>query len=671
MARKDHARPAPAPPPAAPPAGGRRRLFWALMLALPFVFFALLEGGLRLGGYGATYPLFVPIDAAGTVKMPNREIARRYFAREASIPNPNPDFFYARKPEGSFRIFVQGESSAAGFPYYRGASFPQVLAARLRAAYPGRRVEVVNTGMAAIASYTLLDLADEIIAEQPDAVLIYTGHNEWYGALGAASTETLGRSRGLVRAYLALRDWRTVQLVRNAISALRPRRPVPGGESAGTTLMQRMVGQDAVPLGGDAYRAGLEQLEDNMDRLLARYERAGIPVFVGTLASNERDQRPFVSVTTGGAPDPYDPLPDLRRIAAADRAGAPLDPAPFQRAAHADTASAYRAFVLGRARLAAGDAAGARAALRRARDLDALRFRAPTAANVVLRRVAARRGATVVESEARLMAAAPGGSIGRESMLEHLHPTLDGYAHIADAFFDALTGAGLPAAGPQATPPGRRFTLLTAADSFGAILRVDRLTRAWPFRADEIVPAVTDSVRTPPFVVETATQILDGADWYASTRRLADWYVTQRRWTDALHARTALTSAYFFLAEPFADRGNTRVEANTAGAPLPGGTEAARADYEQALALDPGYVSAHTMLGALALQAGDAARAATHLEVVVARPNAPPQALYNLAGAYASLGRWADAARVADELARAQPQYGPFAAAIRTRTLQL
>jgi len=37
--------------------------------------------------------------------------------------------------------------------------------------------------MAAINSYALLDMVDEVIQQSPDAVLIYTGHNEYYGAL--------------------------------------------------------------------------------------------------------------------------------------------------------------------------------------------------------------------------------------------------------------------------------------------------------------------------------------------------------------------------------------------------------------------------------------------------------------------------------------------------------
>ena len=662
MARKDRrSRPAPAAAAPAPLSPGRRRLFWALTLLLPVLFFGLLEGGLRLGGYGASYPLFVPLDEGGTVLMPSREVARRYFSREAGIPTPNPDFFRAEKPANSVRLIVQGGSSAAGFPYYRGASFSAVLRRRLQAAYPDRPVEVINTAMAAVNSYTLLDLADEIIAQQPDAVLVYAGHNEWYGALGAASSQSLGRNPSVVRAFLRFRDWRTIQLIRNALAALRPAPPAGDG---GTTLMQRMVGEQEVPLGSDLYRDGLQQFAGNLDLLLARYERAGIPVYIGTLASNERDQRPFVSVDAA----PYDPVPDLARLAADSSAATALVSELAARAA-SDSLSASVAYVYGRALLAAGRPDEARRQLRRARDLDALRFRAPTEMNALIREAAARHGATVVESEAELQRAASAGVVGRESMLEHLHPNLDGYAHLADAFFDALVGSRLVGPAAQPTPPGRRWTLITAADSFGAVLRVDRLTRTWPFRPDEVIAAVEDPVRVPAFVRTTATSVLDGADWYAATKQLGDWYVTQRRWGEALHTRTAVADAYPFLPDPFADRANTIVESNSAGAPAD--LDQAVADYRRALAIDPGYLSAHTMLGAIALQRRNPSEALPHLEAVAGAPNPPPQALYNLAGAYVMVDRWDDARRVADRLAQANPQYRPFAEAVRRRTLQL
>ena len=37
----------------------KRRAFWIATALLPVAFFLLLEGGLRLFGYGGSYPLFV------------------------------------------------------------------------------------------------------------------------------------------------------------------------------------------------------------------------------------------------------------------------------------------------------------------------------------------------------------------------------------------------------------------------------------------------------------------------------------------------------------------------------------------------------------------------------------------------------------------------------------
>ena len=657
---------------AAPLSARRKRLFWAATLLLPVLFFGALEGGLRLAGYGGDYPLFVPLDGARKILYPNHDVAERYFSG-AFVPNPNADFFAAEKPAGGFRVVVQGESSAAGYPFYRGASFPQVLQRLLRTAYPDRTVEVVNTAMAAVNSYTLLDFADEIIAVKPDAVLIYTGHNEFYGALGAASAESFGRRPAVVRAYLRLRRFRTVQLLRNAVGgvqrALAPEAPAAADGRPSSTLMATMVGQQSVPMSSETYRRGLRQFEQNLDALLARYQAAGIPAYVGTLVSNERDQRPFVVARADGQPD------HTAAIAAAEaqvRAGQTAAGVAALRAlALADTLAADVPFALGRALLARGDTAAAAVQLRRARDLDALRFRAPTAFNAVLRRVAARHGAVVVESEARFQNVSPGGVVGRSLMLEHLHPNLDGYALLADAFFDRLREDRLAGAAARPTPRGRTFTLITPADSLAAMLRMDKLTRSWPFRTDEVLAVNLAAI--PPTVTQTAEAILGGSDWLEATTGLAEWYAGQNDARDARLSYRAAAAAYPFLPAVHANWGGFELDQATSrgdAARLP----VAVSLYERALALSPSDTQAAMMLGAIRLQAGDAAGAVPFLERAAAPTGAPAQALYNLAGAYARLGRWGDAARVATRLARANPGnagYGQFAEAVRTRTLNL
>ena len=627
------------------------------MLLLPVLFFLLLEGGLRLAGYGEDYPLFVEVEGAPGYLMPSREVARRYFAQQASVPTPNPDFFAADKPEGTVRIVAMGGSSAAGYPFYRGASFPQVLGTRLRLAYPDAEVEVVNTAMAAVNSYTLLDLADEVVAVEPDAVVIYAGHNEFYGALGAASTESLGRSPWLVRLFLRLRDWRTVQLVRDVVGRLAGAGAErPAGAPPSNTLMARMIGEQSVPFGGETYRAGLRQFRENLARLLATFEAAGVPVYVSTLASNERDQRPFVTALAAGidtAAWQRAAQAGIDRLERGDaRAALPL----LREAIQIDSGAADPHFALGRAYLALGERDSARAALGRARDLDALRFRAPTAFNDVIRQSAARHGAVLVEGEQALRAASPDGLVGRRTMLEHLHPTLDGYAALADAFFDALVADRLVSdAPPRPTPPGRAVRLVTPMDSLAGLARVARLTAGWPFRPEEAQPLRLDTARTPPYALALAERVVRGGGWLPAADSLAALYERDGRVRDALVTRRAVVQAYPFLADAWAALAALEWErVQREGRPDRAGYVAGL--YEQALERDSAHVPSLAMLGALALQAGRRDRAIDYLERARAAAPDTPQVLYNLSGAYMMAGRRDEAAALADRLVALDPQ---------------
>ncbi|MEM1056583.1 MAG: tetratricopeptide repeat protein [Bacteroidota bacterium] len=632
---------------------GRKRAFTVAMLLLPVLFFLVLEGGLRLVGYGASYPLFVEVENAPDLLMPSREVAQRYFTQQATVPTPNPDFFPIEKGEDVVRIVAQGGSSAAGYPFYRGASFPQVLGTRLRLAYPGQEVEVVNTAMAAVNSYTLLDFADEILEVEPDAIVIYAGHNEFYGALGAASTESFGRNPAIVRTYLALRDWGTVQLIRDiagGIAGLFAEREA--GERPSNTLMARMIGEQSVPLGGEIYEAGLNQFESNLDHLLARYAEAGVPVYISTLASNIRDQRPFITDTEGSPEWQAKAQAGIDSLQAGNaRAAIPL----LQEAIALDSSAADPHFALGRSYLLLGEAESAREALERARDLDALRFRAPTAFNRVIREVAERHGATLVDGEQALRDASPGGLIGRRMMLEHLHPTLDGYSVLADAFYAAMTGDALLGPAPRSTPPGALIRLVTPMDSLAGLVRVEQLTSSWPFRPEEAQPLQLDSARTPPYVLDFARAAIGGASWLPTADSLARVYESQGRVRDALVTRRALVQAYPFVPQMWSALASLELRrAQAVGdndrIPYIAGL------YEQALERDPTNTQALSTLGALALQAGDLAAATSYLER--ARESAPrePQVLYNLSGAYLRSGRMDEALATAEQLLALAPE---------------
>lgn len=419
---------------------------WLLVLVtvlLPFVLLGLAEAGLRLGGYGRDLePLFIDAPGAPGYRQASPRAVLRLVADPAHAPSVTIEttYFRAGKPDEGFRVVVQGASSAAGFPYGLGASLAGALEQRLRRTWPEREIEVLQTAMAAVNSYALVDFARDILAERPDAIVIYIGHNEYLGILGVGSTMRIASAPWVTRAFLAVRELRLFQL----LQALSPAVTRPAGEAVGedATLMARVAGEHSIPLDSTLFRRGLAQFEHNLEVLLETYRRADVPVFIGTIASNERDQPPFAGKV------------------------------------------AHETFSQARQLEVAGDAEAARQAYRSARDLDELRFRAPSQFNDIIRSVAARRGAMLVESQEHLAAASPNGIIGSTLMLEHVHPNLDGYFLLADAFFDAIAVSGLLGV-PVVTVPdeqARREMPVTEVDRFFGEYKIGRLTSAWPFQ---------------------------------------------------------------------------------------------------------------------------------------------------------------------------------------------
>jgi hypothetical protein len=64
----------------------RRWLFRLSILAIPVLFFILLEAGLRLGGYGQSYPLFITVADAPGYLQANQEVVRRFVVEETREP---------------------------------------------------------------------------------------------------------------------------------------------------------------------------------------------------------------------------------------------------------------------------------------------------------------------------------------------------------------------------------------------------------------------------------------------------------------------------------------------------------------------------------------------------------------------------------------------------------
>lgn len=471
---------------AAPPLSRKRSaqaVFWGVLCAIPLLMFVALEGLLRLVGFGTDLPLFVPHPAHSGYLTARPDAVRRFVPAGVTPPNVTiePQYFLAQKPGNGLRIFVQGESSAAGYPYGLGASLAGLLDGRLRRSYPQQHVEVINTAMSAVNSYSMLSYVPDILQQQPDAILIYAGHNEYVGILGVGAAEPWLGSSTLTRLSLALRQYRLYQAVELLSSSLlSPLEQTSGQLAAPTqkrTLMARLAQSQFIPYQSALYQAGLAQYQRNMSALLQQYQQAGVPVFLATVASNIADQRPFQS------PE----LTVAQRQLLAQLAGA--DPqrdaetlaelkAIIEREQHS-----LLAFELGQWLRLQHRTAEAKVYLELARDYDLLRFRAPSEINQIHRQLARQYGATLVETEQALAQHSTDGLIGRELMLEHLHPNLPGYFVIADRFYQALAQSPqLPAMTTQEST-ARAWALrpILPAEEYAAFARVATLTADYPF----------------------------------------------------------------------------------------------------------------------------------------------------------------------------------------------
>ena len=221
--------------------------FFIVLILIPIIFFILLELSLRFFDYGKDIPQWV--DARRGKYIINPEVAFRYFNQVENIPTTIEDVFDQQKKNNAFRVFVLGGSSAAGFPYLPMGSFSRYIRKRLELTYPNTIIEVVNISLSAVNTYTIFDLLPGVLEQKPDLILIYAGHNEYYGALGVGSMESLGTSRSFVSLFYIFNKYKTVQLIRNIISGIVCHYLASENvEDSPGTLMSRMAKDQYIPI---------------------------------------------------------------------------------------------------------------------------------------------------------------------------------------------------------------------------------------------------------------------------------------------------------------------------------------------------------------------------------------------------------------------------------------
>ncbi len=423
--------------------------FYAVSVLLPVMFLVLLEIFLRIIKYGYNFDQWVSVGEGKYIT--NSDIGRKYYTSGDFNPTTSEDEFDINKKANAFRVVVLGESSAEGFPYSPMGSFARYVRRRLELIYPNTPIEVINLGMTGINSYTLLDLLPGVLNQKPDLILIYAGHNEYYGALGVGSVQSFGSSRTLVRLMMRLNDFRITQLVRNSmnwvLSLLSSGQNTPSG-----TLMSRIAKDKYILLNSKVFNEGLQQFKENMTDILKLIKDKGVPVILGRLVSNLKHQKPFISAMTPG-------------YQTADQA---YEEAEIElRNNHFTEADSL--FTL-------------------AKDLDALRFRAPEEMNKIIEDLGLEFRDAVVPIDSIFDSASPDGIVGDNLLVDHLHPNVTGYQLMGKAFYDRMEKEGyLPKTENSKIPYGQQDSLtranfvFTKLDSIIGNDNITLLKNNWPY----------------------------------------------------------------------------------------------------------------------------------------------------------------------------------------------
>ncbi len=398
--------------------------------------------------------------------------------------------------------------------------------------------------MASINSYALLDFVDEVIEIEPDAVLIYAGHNEYLGVMGVGSVYASNGSHAANLLFLKLKDWRIFQLIQSIYYALF-QTPVDTDHSDGSrTVMASVAKEKAIAFDSALFAQGSAQFEQNLMAIQSAFRNAKIPLYLSTIASNEMDLPPFSSSSN----------PDVEQLInrAIPRSNRRIIQQGVKLLESGDT-SADLAYAVAQAMLDESDERSVKF-FTLAKDYDLLRFRAPSSFNHIIQEIVESSSSGMpttflVDSETAIRNDSSGKIIGAKHMLEHLHPTPRGYFLIADSFyqgllvngfFNKLAAANQTISAPLLTEQAWQNMPLSEVDQLVGEYKISTLTSDYPFTNNKIdVPAP----KRDTSIQKIAKRRIEGEPWITTQQQLLVILQQQNNTSEAAKAAGLLYDA--------------------------------------------------------------------------------------------------------------------------------
>lgn len=409
------------------PLGRKILYFLVLLFVIPGVFLLLFEGGLRLFGYGYPTDFFLTREINGQeYYVNNPDFSLRFFppglarpAQHMAIP--------VKKPANTFRIVVLGGSAAMGDPDF-SYGLSRMLQTRLQPIYPNKDIEVINAAVTAINSNVVLPIAKDCVKLHPDLFIVYLGNNEVIGPYGPGTVfAPFSAKLGFIRASIFLKSTRIGQLFNNL------RRDIESGGNrpqiwSGIDMFMEYRIRSTNPEMENTYNHFRENLED----IVQVGRDAGAQIILSTVTTNLKDCPPFADLHKENLDQTT--LLGWKKIYQSgieqEESGhwkAAIDA--FKFANSIDDEFANTQYRLASSFLKINQTDSALLHYQKARDLDALRYRADTRINSTIRDVAREKkssGVKLVDAQKAFLTEAKDNIPGNNVFYDHVHLNFDG-----------------------------------------------------------------------------------------------------------------------------------------------------------------------------------------------------------------------------------------------------
>lgn len=415
----------------------RRKWLFRLLavVVLPLILLGGLELLLRLLGVGFDPHFFKQARIGGQdCYVANDSFGLRFFPRSMAR-TPPPVVMPATKAQGTFRIFIFGESAALGDPRPNFGAGPY-LEVLLAERFPQAKFEVVNTSVTAINSHVILPIAQECSRKAGDLWLVYMGNNEMVGPYGAATVFGLqAPPLWLIKAQLEVKRLRLAQGLLEVSQKFKQ----SGSGAAGWHGMEMFM-ENQVPPNDPRRQRVYDNFDRNLEGILNAGLASGAKVVLSTVAVNLKDCPPFGTLSLEGLSSAdrsaYEKFcqDGTAAVAQGHFTDAQSD---FQRATELCPQAAEAQFQLATCLLHQSNGVAARPHFQQAADTDTLSFRADTRINESIRAAARKHvGESLVLCDAAeaLSAISPDGIPGREFFYEHVHLNPNGNYALALAW---------------------------------------------------------------------------------------------------------------------------------------------------------------------------------------------------------------------------------------------